>query len=273
MERHEILATAIARLRRERGLTQEQLSTHLGVTAQAVSKWEHGQSVPDTVLLPTLAQVFGTSIDVLFGYVEQAKLTNPYELRHETDEGYQANKPSQFAVDILQHHPPVKHTKVLHVSCGTGRDTLFLARNGYDVHAFDYSEAGVKKCRSLLAEHGQHAHVFCADINEFRAEDDYDIIFSTGVLHYISPSKRQEIFDSYKRHTNPKGINLFNAFVAKPFIAPAPDVVGYEDFYSGELFAYYRDWYIHEMDEIIYDCNSRGVPHKHCLDIIIAKKR
>ena len=68
-------------------------------------------------------------------------------------------------------------------------------------------------------------------------------------------------------------LNLWNAFVEKPFIAPAPDIEGYDDFYSGELFSYYRDWYIHKMEELIYDCNSRGIPHQHCLDIMIAEKR
>jgi tellurite methyltransferase len=273
MKRLEILATAVSRLRHTRGLTQEQLAVRLGVTAQAVSKWEKRQSVPDTALLPELALALGTSVDTLFGYVEQSKQRSDYELRHETDINYKAYEPSQLAVDILRLYPPANNTRILHVSCGKGRDTLFLARNGYNVTAFDYAETAIEACRKLLSENGQYANVFCANVNEFRADDEYDIIFSTGVLHYIKPNIRQEIFDSYKQHTTQNGLNLFNAFVAKPFIAPAPDIEDYDDFYSGELFAYYRDWYIHKMNEIIYDCNSRGIPHKHCLDIIIAEKR
>ena len=41
---------------------------------------------------------------------------------------------------------------------------------------------------------------------------------------------------------------------------------------SGELFTYYYDWEISTMKEVIYDCNSGGVPHKHCIDIMIANK-
>lgn len=61
-----ILSERIAELRRERGLTQEQLGQPLGVSAQAVSKWEKG-GAPDVELLPALADRLGVSIDALFG--------------------------------------------------------------------------------------------------------------------------------------------------------------------------------------------------------------
>ncbi|MCH5183720.1 MAG: helix-turn-helix transcriptional regulator [Oscillospiraceae bacterium] len=56
----------IARLRKERGVKQEELANSVGVSTQAVSKWENG-GVPDTALLPGIADFFGISIDVLFG--------------------------------------------------------------------------------------------------------------------------------------------------------------------------------------------------------------
>ena len=56
----------IRRLRSSRGLTQEALAAALNVTAQTVSKWECGNSVPDVQLLPELAVFFGVSIDQLF---------------------------------------------------------------------------------------------------------------------------------------------------------------------------------------------------------------
>ena len=51
--------------RKNKGLTQEQLA--LGVTNQSVSKWESGQCCPDIALIPQLADIFGISIDELFG--------------------------------------------------------------------------------------------------------------------------------------------------------------------------------------------------------------
>ncbi len=48
-------------------MTQEELSRQLGISAQAVSKWEQGLSSPDISLLPLIADVFHISVDELFG--------------------------------------------------------------------------------------------------------------------------------------------------------------------------------------------------------------
>ena len=56
----------IRRLRDGRGLTQEALAEALNVTAQTVSKWECGNSIPDVQLLPEIAVFFGVTIDQLF---------------------------------------------------------------------------------------------------------------------------------------------------------------------------------------------------------------
>ncbi|MBQ4341439.1 MAG: helix-turn-helix domain-containing protein [Clostridia bacterium] len=58
-------------LRIAKGITQEQLAEELGVTAQAISKWERGATMPDISLLPDLSVFFGVSIDELFGLTEE----------------------------------------------------------------------------------------------------------------------------------------------------------------------------------------------------------
>lgn len=65
------LSQQIAALRRERGLTQEQLGQLVGVSAQAVSKWEKG-GAPDVELLPVLADRLGVTVDRLFGRASEA---------------------------------------------------------------------------------------------------------------------------------------------------------------------------------------------------------
>ena len=57
----------IQTLRKSAGLTQGELAERLGITAQSVSNWERGESLPDTVLLPELALILETSVDALLG--------------------------------------------------------------------------------------------------------------------------------------------------------------------------------------------------------------
>lgn len=61
------LGKRIAAQRKRLGLTQEQLAEKLGITAQAVSKWENDLSCPDISVLPLLADIFGISTDELLG--------------------------------------------------------------------------------------------------------------------------------------------------------------------------------------------------------------
>ena len=61
-----IFSTQLQQLRKEKGIKQETRATYLGVSPQAVSKWENG-SYPEGDLLPKIADYFGVSIDYLYG--------------------------------------------------------------------------------------------------------------------------------------------------------------------------------------------------------------
>ena len=65
------IGTTIARERRGRGVTQEALAAHLGVSKAAVSKWEVGQSLPDVSLLPRIAAYFSLTLDELFDWRDE----------------------------------------------------------------------------------------------------------------------------------------------------------------------------------------------------------
>ena len=61
-----VLGENIRRFRKKMKMTQEELADKIGVSFQAVSKWENAQSAPDISLLPLLAEVFKCRIDDLF---------------------------------------------------------------------------------------------------------------------------------------------------------------------------------------------------------------
>lgn len=62
------IGNKIKTLRKQRGVTQEQLAQSLGISFQAVSKWENDIALPDITLAPALASYFGVTMDELFDY-------------------------------------------------------------------------------------------------------------------------------------------------------------------------------------------------------------
>ena len=65
-----MIGEKLKKLRRNRDLTQEEVATHLGISYQAISKWERGDGYPDITMLPALANYFAVSVDELIGMEE-----------------------------------------------------------------------------------------------------------------------------------------------------------------------------------------------------------
>ena len=86
------LSENIAIMRKNAGITQDELAAFLGVTKASVSKWENGQSMPDILLLPELATYFDVSVDELLGYEPQLSKEQIQKLYRELGEEF-ANLP------------------------------------------------------------------------------------------------------------------------------------------------------------------------------------
>lgn len=88
------LGNKIRELRRSRDISQETLANHLGVSFQAVSKWETGATLPDVTLVPAIASFFGVSTDELFDF-------NRYEIEREVEtitlKAYQHRRSGEFS--------------------------------------------------------------------------------------------------------------------------------------------------------------------------------
>ena len=69
------IGAKIKALRLAASMTQEQLANKLGISAQAVSKWESGTNMPDIQILPALSVIFGVTIDSLFDITDENKMT------------------------------------------------------------------------------------------------------------------------------------------------------------------------------------------------------
>ena len=203
------------------------------------------------------------------------KKENPYDQRYADKEFYWGKQPSAMCDRVIEIFQPSakKRLKLLDLGCGEGRNAVYFAKHGFEVTALDASLAGLRKTKMYAREVGISLKTVQADILNYKIKDTYNVIFSTGTLHYLSPEVRQQRFQNYKDCTSSDGINGLSVFVQKPFIARAPDA---EDtaypYKSGELLSYYWDWEIVYCTEEIFDCMSSGVPHKHAVDRIIARR-
>lgn len=266
-------AENLYRLRRENGLTQEQLANMLGVSFQSVSKWENKQGYPDIELLPRIASYFHITLDALLGYRSEKITTTQYEQKYHSEEYYWSNQVWSGCHEVLKRKPPVVPLRLLDIGCGEGQAAVFFAKNGYVVSAFDIAKSGLEKGKHLAELSNVCVDFFCANLLDYKVENRFDVIYASGVLQYIPDGRRRDIINNLKKHTNTDGIHILNVFVEKPFLETAPDWEETEYFWeSGELMQYYHDWKIELLEESIFDCDSSGVPHKHCMDVVIAKK-
>ena len=200
-------------------------------------------------------------------------MANVYDEVYRTEGYYWGRRPSAMALRVLELMPPERPLRLLDIGCGEGRNAVFFARNGYHVTAFDLSSVGMEKTARMAAEVGVSLDLFTADLLVFRLAEPFDVLFSTGTLHYLPPELRAEILGNYKKFTTPGGLHAFSVFVQKPFIPPSPDgEPTAQAWISGELFTHYHDWRIEYCTEEIFDCTSGGVPHQHAMNRVLARR-
>lgn len=92
------IANVLVNKRKEKGITQDELASYMGVSKASVSKWETGQSYPDVTFLPQLAAYFNISIDELMDYKPQMTKEDIHKLYRSLSADF-ASKPLE---EVLQ---------------------------------------------------------------------------------------------------------------------------------------------------------------------------
>lgn len=156
-----IIGTTIAALRKEQNMTQEALANALGVTNQAVSKWESDQSCPDISLLPRLADLFDVSIDSLLGR-ETKSARNSTPLPWEDDDTlrivlYRGRTYLENYDPASQIHVRLTGSSVQNVECAVN-----LAIEA-DVHG-NASAAGSLTCEDVYGNVAAGGSVKCDEV-------------------------------------------------------------------------------------------------------------
>ncbi|MGD8405976.1 MAG: methyltransferase domain-containing protein [Lysobacterales bacterium] len=194
-----------------------------------------------------------------------------YNEKYDSDEFFWGKQPSSTARIFLQKFPPHEGQTLIDIGCGEGRDSIFFARNGYRVTSFDFSAEGIKKSIAWAEELNLSIDFFQADINKYRLENSYDVVFTSGALHYIPQNSRKEIISNYKQFTRPGGVHAFMVPIDKPFVPKNPqDDPLEQDWLSGKILTHYHDWKIEFFSEEIQDDGDSG--YKWAFNRMIARE-
>lgn len=122
------LSENLRKMRRDRDLTQEDLANFLGISFQAVSKWERDEGYPDISLLPVIANFFGVTVDALIG----------------NDVITQEDKIQKYCMEYEQYN-----------TNGEMDSAAVAAANAYRDYPYDWRIIDIY-CRSLTRGYSQH---------------------------------------------------------------------------------------------------------------------
>ena len=142
----------------------------------------------------------------------------------------------------------VKPGKTLDLGCGNGRNSLYLAANGYDVTAWDKNPMSIQNLLSVREAEGlENLQASVKDLNTLSFDGEYDFILSTVVMMFLEASTISRLIDNMQRCTQPGGYNLI---VAAMDTDDFPCTVGFPfAFKTGELKNYYEGWELLKYNE------------------------
>jgi len=118
--------------------------------------------------------------------------------------------PNEFLV--REAHRLAVPSSVLCVADGEGRNSVWLARQGHRVTAFDLADVGVAKAKRLAAERGVDVAFAVADINDWRWDERaYDALVAI-FIQFLTPEARGAVFAGMRRAVRPGGLVLLQGY-------------------------------------------------------------
>jgi len=150
--------------------------------------------------------------------------------------------------EVLAAAALVPPGKTLDLGCGNGRNSLYLAANGYSVTAWDKNPMSIANIERIKAAEGlDNLEIATVDLNALSFEGEYDFILSTVVMMFLEPQTIPGLIANMQRTTVPGGYNLI---VAAMDTDDFPCTVGFPfAFKAGELAEYYSGWEVVKYNE------------------------
>jgi transcriptional regulator with XRE-family HTH domain len=157
------ISAKLKELRADSGKTQEALATFLGVTAQAVSRWERGEGLPDITMLPAIAGFYGVTTDDVLGVDRRAAVKAAQEFTHQYMRAKTWEERFWLATETLLHYPNEHHILQFFAQALTDSDgsARFYDENGKVIPAPETTDDIRRSIAALAATHLQNYIEHC----------------------------------------------------------------------------------------------------------------
>lgn len=203
------VSATIRRLRRERGLTQEALAQAVGVSPQAISKWETGQTMPDITLLLPLSKELGIGVNELLGGNRRQELEEKYQKACPLGSAYSL----MVALEALEEFPD-DETFLYRRAC----DELFIGKSN-PIGAQRYIERAIMGLHYLCRKDPEWPTYRSMLAEAYLAQGDKDRAYAEALDYNGSEKERvmERFLDEETRHAKKQQAlknavcNLYNA--------------------------------------------------------------
>ena len=193
--------------------------------------------------------------------------------RYKTDEFIFGREPNAFVKS--QAHLFKPGMKVLSIADGEGRNGVFVARQGADVLAVDFSDAALEKAQGLADEFGADITFQQQDVYQwFGEEEAYDIVLAI-FIQFAPPEKRTILFNNIKKMVKPGGLIVMEGYRPEQLEYKTGGPPQAENMYTRSLleeaFSDFDIIHLEEHDSIVDE--GKGHSGKSALIDLIARRR
>jgi cyclopropane fatty-acyl-phospholipid synthase-like methyltransferase len=167
-------------------------------------------------------------------------------------------------------------SRILDLGTGSGRNAIFLARHGYEVHAIDASARTIAKLQASIAGQGLPIHAEVLDICSPAIDfSRYGAVLCTFVLHFLARRQAHELLDRARARAAPGAIHAIAAITthgdffaessAKGLYYPAPHEIS--DSYRASEWRVHRGW-----GELLatFETHRDGTPKRNLVSFTVA---
>jgi 2-polyprenyl-3-methyl-5-hydroxy-6-metoxy-1,4-benzoquinol methylase len=175
--------------------------------------------------------------------------------RFNTEEFVFGKEPNLFLKRVVKYIEP--NSKVLCVADGEGRNSVWLAKQGFLVDAFDISDIGIDKARKYAKEQNVDVNYFVADTTKFNFEPDtYDAIIAI-FIQYNDGEERDELFRNMISSLKPEGKLILQGYTRNQLKYNTGGPPQIPRLYTSELLLnYFKDLSIIQSAEYIGEMNE-----------------